>query len=33
MIKATYSDAFFASVTAIATVVTIILQVNYYIQV
>ncbi|MDN3956022.1 energy-coupling factor transporter transmembrane component T family protein [Sporolactobacillus laevolacticus] len=33
MIKATYSDAFFASVTAIATVVTIILQVNYYIQI
>ncbi|MFT8310742.1 MAG: energy-coupling factor transporter transmembrane component T [Sporolactobacillus sp.] len=33
MIKATYSDALFASVTLVATVMTIILQINYYIQV
>ncbi|MET1248926.1 energy-coupling factor transporter transmembrane component T [Sporolactobacillus sp. STCC-11] len=33
MIKASYSDALFASVTVVATVVTIILQLNYYIQI
>nr|WP_283163461.1 energy-coupling factor transporter transmembrane component T [Sporolactobacillus mangiferae] len=33
MIKATYSDVLFASATLVATVVTIILQLTYYIQI